>query len=176
MNTKTKIAFLLVSALTLSGCVGSNAVTEKLMGFNVKVVDNRYARAGVNFLLSPVYGFTLVADLFVVNSIEFWSGTNPINGKPHVFDTKTETYLEVNDKVDSSLHDAPIDPLTMSTPNSGTIRYLDENTIEMEVTLADGQQSKVIGVKDGDTISYYIDDQLISQTTLDALENEFSES
>lgn len=176
MNTKIKLALLIASSITLSGCVGSNAVTEKLMGFNVKVVDNRYARAGVNFLLSPVYGFTLLSDVFVVNSIEFWSGTNPINGKPHVFDSKTETYIEVNDKVDSSLHDAPIDPLTMTEPNNGTIRYLDENTIEMEVVLSNGESSKVIGVQEGDTISYYIEGQLVSRTTLDALEKEFSAS
>ncbi|MFA0439073.1 hypothetical protein BCU70_04050 [Vibrio sp. 10N.286.49.C2] len=174
MKTTTKIAFLMATVISLSGCVGSNAVTEKLMGFNVKVVDNRYARAGVNFLLSPVYGFTLVADLFVVNSIEFWSGHNPINGKPHIFDTKTETYLEVNDKVDSSLHDAPIDPLTMTTPNAGTIRYIDENTIEMEVVLNDGNTSTVVGIKQGNHIRYYIDDILISETTIDALQSEFS--
>ncbi|GEM79694.1 DUF3332 family protein [Vibrio superstes] len=176
MNIKIKLALLIASSLALSGCVGSNAVTEKLMGFNVKVVDNRYARAGVNFLLSPVYGFTWLADVFVVNSIEFWSGTNPINGKNHIFDTKLKTYIEINDKIDSSLHDAPIDPLTKVEPNHGTIRYLDENTIEMEVVLSDGGTSKVTAVQDGDSILYYIEDQLVSETTLNALEKEFSAS
>ncbi|WP_155487383.1 DUF3332 family protein, partial [Vibrio campbellii] len=36
------IGFSLLAA-SLSGCVGSNAVTGKLMKFNVEVVDNRYA-------------------------------------------------------------------------------------------------------------------------------------
>jgi fatty acid-binding protein DegV len=55
----------------LSGCIGSNAVTANVMKFNIEVVDNRYARAGVNLLLAPVYGITMAADYIVFNSIEF---------------------------------------------------------------------------------------------------------
>ena len=51
-----KLAFMISLTAGLSGCVGSNAVTEKVMQFNLEVVDNRYARGGVNMLLAPVYG------------------------------------------------------------------------------------------------------------------------
>ena len=47
-----KIVGLTVLASALTGCIGSNAVTGKVMKFNVEVVDNRYARSGVNFLLA----------------------------------------------------------------------------------------------------------------------------
>lgn len=92
----------------LSGCVGSNAVTGKLMEGNVKAVDNRYARAGLNMLLAPVYGLTVSADYVVFNSIEFWSGTNPINGKQHIFDSKVDAVIEVNDQLDPALREAPL--------------------------------------------------------------------
>ena len=52
-KTFIKVVAMTAVAISLSGCVGSMAVTGKLMQFNVEVVDNRYARAGVNFLLSP---------------------------------------------------------------------------------------------------------------------------
>ncbi len=80
-----------MSLVTLFGCVGSNAVTGKLMGFNVKAVDNRYARGGSNMLLAPAYGIT-IADYIVFNSLEFWTGMNLINKKPHIFDT-TSRYV-----------------------------------------------------------------------------------
>ena len=112
---KTVAAATLAVSLVggLSGCVGSNAVTGKLMEVNVKAVDNRYARGGLNFLLSPVYALTIAADMIVINSIEFWSGKNPITGAPHIFDTKTDTMLNINDDMHDSLKDAPIAPITI---------------------------------------------------------------
>lgn len=49
-----KIGALTAVAVSLSGCVGSNAVTGYVMGFNLKAVDNRYARGGLNMLMAPV--------------------------------------------------------------------------------------------------------------------------
>ncbi len=106
-----KIGALTAVAVSLSGCVGSNAVTGYVMGFNLKAVDNRYARGGLNMLLAPVYGVAIAADYIVFNSLEFWTGKNPLNGKPHIFDTKMDTYIDVNHQLDKSLTTAPIAPL-----------------------------------------------------------------
>ena len=168
-----RLAGILLLAPVLSGCVGSNFTTKKLMEFNVKVVDNRYARGGVNFLLAPVYGFTTLADYFVVNSIEFWTGSNPFDGTPHIFDSKVETMIEVNGDLDPSLRDAPIDPLTYQNIEDSQIRTLDENTIEMEVTYLDGTSSTVTGVKEGSNVKYFMDGELVSETTVEALSEAF---
>lgn len=171
-NTLKLAAMLLVTPL-VTGCVGSNFTTKKLMEFNVKVVDNRYARGGVNFLLAPVYGFTTLADYFVVNSIEFWTGSNPFDGTPHIFDSKVETMIDINSDLDPSLHDAPIDPLTSHNIEDSQIRTLDEDTIEMEVTFVDGTSSTVTGVKDGTKVQYFVDGKFVSETSVDALTKAF---
>ena len=88
-TTITKAVAVAAIVMSLAGCVGSNAVTGKLMKFNVEVVDNRYARAGVNFLLAPVYALTTAADYIVFNSIEFWAGKNPLTGAPHILIVKS---------------------------------------------------------------------------------------
>ena len=106
-----KIGALTAVAVSLSGCVGSNAVTGYVMGFNLKAVDNRYARGGLNMLMAPVYGVAIAADYIVFNSLEFWTGKNPLNGKPHIFDKKMDTYIDVNHQLDKSLTTAPIGPL-----------------------------------------------------------------
>ncbi|GEM81511.1 DUF3332 family protein [Vibrio superstes] len=169
------ISAVALSVPTLSGCVGSNFVTKKLMEFNVKVVDNRYARGGVNFLLAPVYGFTTLADYFVVNSIEFWTGKNPFDGSPHIFDSKVDTYIDINGDLDPSLHDAPVDPISQKQIEESQIRSIDENTIEMEVTFVDGTQSTVQGVKDGNSVTFSVDGEVVSTTSIGALESAFAQ-
>lgn len=76
---------LLASALALlsTGCLGTGALSGKVREFNLEVVENRYGREGVFLGLQIiwVYRICTVLDLFVFNSIEFWSGSNPINGK-----------------------------------------------------------------------------------------------
>lgn len=58
--TKSVIA-VTVGALTLSSCIGSFGVNELIF-----------------ILISPAYAVCSVADLFVLNSIEFWTGEKVI--------------------------------------------------------------------------------------------------
>ncbi|WP_082766724.1 DUF3332 family protein [Ferrimonas marina] len=112
IRSKFRTAFAVIALpLALSGCVGSNAVTGKLMEANLKAVDNRYARGGLNMLMSPAYAVCIGADYVVFNSVEFWTGENPINGSGHVFDTEVDTLIEVNRQLDDSLTEAPIAPI-----------------------------------------------------------------
>ncbi len=176
-KTMTKVVALTAVAIALSGCVGSNAVTGKLMKFNVEVVDNRYARAGVNFLLAPVYAITTAADYIVFNSLEFWTGKNPLTGAPHIFDTKTETMIDINDDLDDSLKEAPVAPISYNRQiEKGEMNQIDENTFRMDITYNTGETSVLMGVKDGDKVSYYMDGQLVSETSIQALEQLAAES
>lgn len=170
-NIALKVIGLTALAASLTGCIGSNAVTSKVMEFNVEVVDNRYARAGVNFLLAPVYGITTAADYVLFNSVEFWTGKNPINGKPHIFDSKVDTKFKVNDDLDSSLTEAPIDELSNRTIQTGEMRKVDENTIQMDIVYNNGETATLTGIKEGDNVSYYMDGELVSQTTMTELED-----
>jgi hypothetical protein len=167
-----KVVGLTILASALTGCVGSNAVTGKVMKFNVEVVDNRYARAGVNFLLAPVYGISMAADYVVLNSLEFWTGTNPMSGSPHIFDSKADTHFKVNDDLDDSLKDAPVAPLSNNrTIESGKMIKIDNNTVQMDIVYTNGDEAMLTGIKDGDNVSYYIDGELVSQTTISELES-----
>ncbi|MBD1568384.1 MULTISPECIES: DUF3332 family protein [Aliivibrio] len=171
--TKSLIKIIAISTvvMSLSGCVGSNALTGMLMKFNVQVVDNRYARAGVNFLLSPVYALTLAGDYIVFNSLEFWTGKNVLSGSPHIFDSKVDTMMNINDDLDDSLKTAPIDPISSNRViESGEMKAIDENTIQMDITYNNGDKAILMGVRDGDNITYYMDGYVVSQTSIQALE------
>lgn len=172
MNNKTQQLALVVAAVAaLSGCVGSNAVTGKLMEVNLKAVDNRYARGGLNILMSPAYGLTIAADYIVFNSVEFWTGKNPLNGKPHIFDSDVDTYLEINHKLDPTLTDAPISPLTQhKVIEQGTFESIDSNTLKMAITYNNGEQGTFVGTKEGEDVRYYLDGELVSETSMSELQ------
>ncbi|NNN47168.1 DUF3332 family protein [Vibrio sp. 2-2(8)] len=169
-RTISKVVALAVVSVALSGCVGSNAVTGYLMKFNIKAVDNRYARGGLNMLLAPVYGLTIAADYVIFNSLEFWTGSNPLTGAPHIFDIKTETYLDINHKLDPSLTEAPVGPITQNRIiQSGEMFQVDENTVQMGITYQTGETATLVGVREGDVVTYSIDGEVVAETSIDEL-------
>jgi hypothetical protein len=66
-----------------SACFGSFNLTRKLMGFNKSVSPNKWVRWFVflGLTIIPVYEFASLADAFFANSVEFWTGKNPITAK-----------------------------------------------------------------------------------------------
>ncbi|MDE6120795.1 MAG: DUF3332 domain-containing protein [Muribaculaceae bacterium] len=88
--TVAAVSLLTASMLTTPSCIGSFSLTNRLLGWNQNV-GNKFLNELVFFAfwVLPVYEVTCVADLLVLNSIEFWSGTNPM--------AKGERLIEGND-------------------------------------------------------------------------------
>ncbi|QYJ77521.1 DUF3332 domain-containing protein [Shewanella acanthi] len=167
-----RVCLLGFATSILSGCVGSNAVTGYVMQFNLQAVDNRYARGGLNILMAPVYGISIAADYIVFNSLEFWTGHNPLNGKPHIFDTHTDTYIDINDKVHDSLKTAPVKPLTNNRIiHKGQMQQIDENTVRMDITYNNGETAILTGERNGNLVTYYIDGKVVSQTSIEEMQD-----
>jgi hypothetical protein len=75
---------LLAGFVPLGGaCFGSFHLTQKVLGFNKSVSPNKWVRWFVflGLTIIPVYEFASLADVFFANSIEFWTGKNPITVK-----------------------------------------------------------------------------------------------
>lgn len=73
------IVFLLAFSILASGCYGSFALTRKLHQFN-GTIEDRFARSLVTAgLVLIVYYWTGLGDWIIFNSIEFWTGKNPIS-------------------------------------------------------------------------------------------------
>lgn len=68
-----------VAMVSLQGCYGKMALTKKVYRLNGEVSD-KYLRSLVTwiFVLAPVYTASVLADFILFNTIEFWSGNNPI--------------------------------------------------------------------------------------------------
>lgn len=177
-TTVKKVAMAVtVASLTgaLSACVGSNAVTDKVMQFNLEVVDNRYARGGVNILLTPIYALTLAVDVVVFNSLEFWTGENPLNGSPHIFDSKVKTQYEINNDVDPALRKAPLKPLTnVNTEEKSVysvqVNPINEQTIDYDIVYTNGDTAILRGEKVGEEVKFSLNGEFVTTASLTELE------
>lgn len=80
---KTGLTFwavmLMCGTITFSSCIGSFNLTNKLLSWN-KTVGSKFANELVFFCfwVVPIYEVSIIADVLVLNSIEFWSGSNPV--------------------------------------------------------------------------------------------------
>ncbi len=77
---KSFIAASLALGLFGASCLGPNKTFNGVHDWNMKVSENRWVNEAV-FLgmnIIPVYGFCLFADYIVFNSIEWWTGENPV--------------------------------------------------------------------------------------------------
>lgn len=72
-------AVVLCSCLLFSSCVGSFGLFNRLNSWN-NSIGSKFVNELVflAFNIVPVYGVAYLADALVINSIEFWSSSNPM--------------------------------------------------------------------------------------------------
>lgn len=78
-NKVSAICAVLGGSLVMSSCIGSFALWNQLKDWNMGV-GNKFVNEIVflAFHIVPVYEVAYLADVLVLNSIEFWSGSNPV--------------------------------------------------------------------------------------------------
>jgi len=83
-----RAALALALLATATGCLGTGGLSGKIKKFNLEATENRWGREGIFFALNVLWiqRICTILDLFIFNSIEFWSGTNPLNGKSPLVD------------------------------------------------------------------------------------------
>lgn len=70
---------LAVGSVTATGCIGKYALFNKVLDWNGTLGD-KWINSVVHFAfwLVPIYPLTVVGDFLIFNTIEFWTGSNPI--------------------------------------------------------------------------------------------------
>ena len=161
---KSYIAVALILALgctTLTSCIGSFSLTNRLLAWN-KTIGNKFVNelVFVAFWILPVYEISGLADILVINSIEFWSGSNPMacgttkiqgkDGKEYLVDCDGKGYTITGDDGSSVRLDFNADTREWSTVIDGQpvvfLAWEDDNHV------------RVPGY-DGNMHSYSLDEQ-----------------
>jgi hypothetical protein len=67
------------SALLCTSCLGPGHATGRLYKFNRTAVENKWAQEGLFIVFLPAYVVTSFGDNIIFNSIQWWTGENPID-------------------------------------------------------------------------------------------------
>lgn len=151
---------LMCGSIMFSSCIGSFGLFNKVRDWNEGVTDSKFLNELIYIAMwiVPVYEISMVADGLVLNTIEFWTGSNPVanagevrevegeNGK-YLVKTNTDGYtitneegMELNLKFDEEAQswnimngDEAIELLTINA--DGTVNMNMQNGTHMQVTL-----------------------------------------
>lgn len=76
---KRVLAMVVVTAFFTTACTGSFNMTRKVYDFH-RSQDNKWADEIVFLIVAilPVYGLATLGDAVIFNTIEFWTGDNPV--------------------------------------------------------------------------------------------------
>jgi hypothetical protein len=129
-----------VSILLSTGCMGHMGVTQKVKKGNLSVTENRWGREGVfvGFTVFWVYRISALLDLVVFNSIEFWSGENPITKQPALVNIPQETLEKIFGEKDIDM---------------GQIERINDTEAKMYLAFANGDKMTFDVVRSSDTYS-----------------------
>jgi len=81
---RVSVAALMLGAgaLLMSSCIGKFGLVNKIFTWNQTVTNSKWVNwlvfLGLNIV--PVYEFSYFLDLWLFNSLEFWTGNNPMAG------------------------------------------------------------------------------------------------
>lgn len=146
---------LLSASLLGSSCIGSFQLTNKLLTWN-KQISNKFVNELVFFAfwILPVYEVSCLADVLVLNSIEFWSGNNPVAAGTKVIDGTDGRYLV----------DCDGKGYTITSENDGSVVRLDFDTDEQTWSVnLDGEHH---------TILTFVDDNHVAMPGIDGTMHE----
>ncbi len=152
------LAVAMAAALFASGCYGPFYLTRRVHQWNGEVSDNKWV-VEVVFLVCawlPVYGIATAADAIIFNSVEFWTGENPLK-KPIASDTTrriargdTETVMKRSGDelvIQQFQRGTPGPMLRLRRDGNGTIALNNDGAVLFSSeTLADGS----VVVRDGE--------------------------
>lgn len=153
---------LICGSMLFSSCVGSFTLFNKVANWN-RGVSTKFVNELVFLALNiiPVYEIVGLADALVINSIEFWSGSNPLakagevkkvkgNNGNYMVETLEDGYNITKEGEEASMK---------------LIYDKDESTWNVE---ANGETEKLVKMNDDDTATLFLPDGKSATITLDA--------
>ena len=128
---KVILSIALASTLLLSSCLGSFRLTNKCYTWNKSIGDkwiNELVFIGLNII--PVYDICVFVDAVVFNSIEFWTGNNPVALNTEVINTDNGQYLvETNENGYTITKDGE----TVQLINENDVWYINQDNQRIEL-------------------------------------------
>ncbi|MFV0544868.1 MAG: DUF3332 domain-containing protein [Bacteroides sp.] len=165
MKKKTStlvLVSLLSGSLLFSSCIGSFGLFNHLKTWNQNISD-KFVNELVFLALHivPVYEVAYLADVLVINSIEFWSGSNPMANIGDVKKVKGES----GDYLVTTLENGYSITKIGEKQSIELIYQQEDNTWNV---VSNGESTKLLKMNNDGTANLYLPNQKEMTVTLDA--------
>nr|WP_320058375.1 DUF3332 domain-containing protein [uncultured Bacteroides sp.] len=154
-------AYLLGGTLLFSSCIGSFTLWHKVLDWN-QTIGNKFVNELVFIACNivPIYPIAGLVDVIVLNSIEFWTGSNPASA--NVGNVK-KVKGENGDYMVKTLEDG----YTISKDGQ-TMNLIYNKTANTWNAVYDGHSTKLLKMNNNGTAELYLPDGGTMNVTLDA--------
>jgi Domain of unknown function (DUF3332) len=163
-NTMKQIVAVLLLAsilLMMSGCYGSFNLTKKVYKWN-GTVGTKWTNELVFLVLTviPVYSIAVGIDAVVLNSIEFWTGTNPVASTVTTKDGATVAFNAENKAVTVNYANTSV---TLTKENDKTVARDSQGQIVAYALTTDDGSMNIVDTN-GKILRTYSKDQVESMS------------
>ena len=155
-------ALFLAATLLTSSCVGSFSLFNRVAKWNTHATSSKFLNEIIFILISPAYAVCSVADLLVLNTIEFWLGSNPMA-------QKVCTTQEVQGK-DGRYYAVTTlkDGYEVKNPEGETIRFVYDKKTDSWSQIQDGKKTEIFRFNEDGTIQANLQNGSSIRVTPDA--------
>lgn len=156
------MAAVLSGTILFSSCVGSFGLFNRLSTWN-QGVSNKFVNELVFLALNiiPAYGICYVADALVLNSIEFWTGSNPMADVGNIQSIKGENGIYMVKTTENGYS------ITKEGESASLDLIYDQNTNTWSAQ-SEGNSTQLLQVNNDGTAKLYLPDGTSITVTLDA--------
>jgi hypothetical protein len=148
---KLVVFFMIAVFSTVSvGCTGTFKVTKELYKFHRKQDKWVDEILFLGFAVFQVYSITLLGDAIIFNSIEFWTGKNPITSNTEAnntvamkYDSKTKDIEVSNLNTGKSFVLARTDNGVIAKDRNGKVLFTSVEDSQGGVTVLDGNNKAI---------------------------------
>lgn len=159
-KTLKTLTCLIAGAFMLNSCIGSFGLFNKVLAWNKDATGNKFLNELIFIVISPAYALCGVADLFILNTIEFWSGSNPVSAD--IGKTQTVTGKDGKLYTITTLKDG----YEIKGQDGKTVKFAHDEKTDVWAMVQDGKTTPILKIKDKDTAEIYLENGKTTDVSL----------
>ena len=178
ISMKVAVCLLAGSFLFSSCYVGKYALFNKYVNWQTHMSNSKFLNAVVGFIIAPIVGSVcLLADTLVLNTIEFWSGSNPVQaniGKTRQVMGSDGRYYAVTTLADGYEVKAPTGEVTYFIHDAANDSWsMEQDGVKKEIFRFSADGNSIQANINGETRSFALDETGVYQARMVAGDGRF---